>query len=62
MRPIYETCVPRRDVVEGGFNPELFTASLKQVVEFYSGRLVAESPYTDAETFFSEATYLSRPG
>jgi hypothetical protein len=48
MKSVYETCVPRQDIVSGTFNPELFTASLKQVTDRYAGKSVAESPYTDA--------------
>jgi hypothetical protein len=57
MKSVYETCVPRQDIVSGTFNPELFTASLKQVTDRYAGKSVAESPYTDAHLFFGEATY-----
>ena len=57
MKSVYETCVPRQDIVSGTFNPELFTASLKQVTDRYAGKSVAESPYTDARLFFGEATY-----
>ncbi|MDV7143517.1 DUF499 domain-containing protein [Tropicimonas sp. TH_r6] len=57
MRPVYEQCTPRADIISGTFNPELFTASLKQVMDSYAGRQVADTPYTDAKIFFGEATY-----
>lgn len=54
---IYDSCTPRADIVKGTFNPELFTASLNQVMDSYAGQRVAETPYTDASVFFGEATY-----
>ena len=54
---IYDSCTPRHDIVKGTFNPELFTASLNQVMDNYAGQKVAETPYTNAEVFFGEATY-----
>ncbi len=54
---IYDCCTPRADIIKGTFNPELFTASLNQVMDSYAGQEVAETPYTDASVFFGEATY-----
>ena len=54
---IYDSCTPRADIIKGTFNPELFTASLNQVMDSYAGQRVAETPYTDAGVFFGEATY-----
>jgi hypothetical protein len=58
MKSILETCVPRKDIVEGNFNPEVFTASLRQVVEHYrtkSGSL--DNLYTNPDLFFTEGTF-----
>jgi predicted AAA+ superfamily ATPase len=58
MKSILETCTPRPDLIKGTFNPEIFTASLSQVVDHYRGRSGAVSNlYTDAEQFFAEATF-----
>jgi hypothetical protein len=32
MLPIQHTCHPRQDILQGSFNPEVFTASLSQEV------------------------------
>jgi hypothetical protein len=54
---ILETCVPRKDLVEGRFNPEIFTANLMQVIDHYRGEAdVVENIYTDPPAFFSEGT------
>jgi uncharacterized protein DUF499 len=58
MLPIQDTCQPRPDVLQGSFNPEVFTASLSQVMDHYHGKPAAtHALYTDAETFFRQATY-----
>ncbi|MHB8764537.1 MAG: ATP-binding protein [Deferrisomatales bacterium] len=58
MRSILESCQPREDLRAGTFNPEVFTASLSQVVDYYRDPgSVSRSLYTDAEAFFREATY-----
>jgi hypothetical protein len=58
MLPIQDTCQPRSDILQGSFNPEIFTASLSQVMDRYRGKPVAtHALYTDAESFFREATY-----
>ncbi|TCT21968.1 ATP-binding protein [Thiobaca trueperi] len=58
MKSILETCIPRPDLLTGAFNPEIFTASLSQVMTHYRGGAgQVSSLYTDAERFFSEATF-----
>lgn len=58
MRIILESCVPRPDILGGSFNPEIFTASLSQVMDAYRGRSgITHNLYTDGELFFREATY-----
>jgi hypothetical protein len=58
MKSILETCAPRQDILQGTFNPEIFTASLSQVVDHYRGRAsTVHNLYTDAEQFFAKATY-----
>jgi predicted AAA+ superfamily ATPase len=54
---IIESCQPREGSLQGTFNPEVFTASLSQVIAHYrgrSGRL--DNLYTDAEEFFRDGT------
>lgn len=58
MRVILETCQPRKSILQGTFNPEVFTAALSPVIQFYrNGETSIDSIYTNAETFFTEATY-----
>lgn len=58
MTSILDTCTPRPDILAGTFNPEIFTASLSQVMDHYCGRSSHVSNlYTDAELFFREATF-----
>jgi len=58
MATIYQACHPRADLIIGGFNPEVFTASLSAVFEHYqNGASAASAVYTDPKTFFTEATY-----
>jgi predicted AAA+ superfamily ATPase len=58
MLPIQNTCQPRPDILQGSFNPEIFTASLSQVMDHYHGQPTAtHALYTDAEAFFRQATY-----
>ena len=60
MLPIQHTCKPRQDILQGSFNPEIFTASLSQVVDHYHGKpAVTHALYTDAEQFFRDATYAT---
>jgi hypothetical protein len=58
VKPIFQSCRPRHDLLTGSFNPEIFTAVLSQVLEFYRGSTsVMRNIYTDANAFFTEATY-----
>ncbi len=58
MQSVLNTCEPRPEILAGTFNPEVFTASLSPIIEYYrSGRGVIDSIYTNAELFFREATY-----
>ncbi|MEM4723710.1 MAG: DUF499 domain-containing protein, partial [Candidatus Hadarchaeum sp.] len=58
MKSILETCIVRPDILTGSFNPEIFTASLSHVMDFYRGRPVdTHSPYIDAAAFFRDATF-----
>ncbi|WP_330925449.1 ATP-binding protein [Candidatus Sororendozoicomonas aggregata] len=58
MASILTACKPREDIIEGSFNPEIFTASISQVASAYSGEGSAiDSIYTDAEAFFRDATF-----
>ena len=55
---ILTACEPRQDILAGTFNPEIFTASLSQILQFYAGQGAGLHPmYTDAELFFRETTY-----
>ena len=55
---ILNACKPRQDIISGVFNPEIFTASLSEVLDYYRGGSARiHSVYTDAEQFFKEATY-----
>ena len=56
MTSILQSCKPRADLIAGSFNPEIFTASLRQVVGNYRGDVSVKTAYTDAEVFFREAT------
>jgi len=38
VRGIIESCQPRQGIIEGTFNPEIFTASLSQLDSHYRGR------------------------
>ena len=58
MKSILDTCTPRADILTGAFNPEIFTASLSQVMDHYRGKGTSlHTLYTDAESFFRKATY-----
>ena len=58
MTGITESCRPREGILQGTFNPEIFTASLSQVVGHYRGRGGAiDNLYTDATQFSGEGTY-----
>jgi hypothetical protein len=61
VRSTFDTCRPRGDILAGTFNPEIFTASLSQVIDFYRGRATTlHNLYTDADAFLAEATYPTR--
>jgi predicted AAA+ superfamily ATPase len=54
---IIESCRPREGILQGTFNPEVFTASLSQVVAHYRGRGGRiDNLYTDAARFFRDGT------
>ena len=58
MQTILTTCTPRESILKGTFNPEVFTAALGPVIQYYkTGTSVIDTIYTDAESFFEEATY-----
>lgn len=58
MKSILETCSPRKSIIQGTFNPEIFTANLAPVIQFYKGENSAiDAIYTDADAFFKEATF-----
>lgn len=56
MTSILDSCEPRPDLKAGSFNPEVFTASLRQVMGHFRGDVKVTTAYTDAEAFFREAT------
>lgn len=58
MRTIYEACTPRKELLDGTFNPEIFTAGLSPVIKYYrSGESKIDSIYLDAKTFFTQGTF-----
>ncbi|MEW5953546.1 MAG: DUF499 domain-containing protein [Bacillota bacterium] len=58
VKSVLETCKPRPEILAGAFNPEVFTASLGPIIDYYrSGKGIIDSIYTSAENFFREATY-----
>ncbi len=60
MRSVLEACVPRKELLTGTFNPDVFTPSLEPVVQSYrrpSSAAGVDSVYTDPYLFFTEATY-----
>ncbi|MDY6825280.1 MAG: DUF499 domain-containing protein [Thermodesulfobacteriota bacterium] len=60
MKDIIATCEPRADILEGTFNPEIFTASLNAVIQYYqTNQPGVHSIYTDAEQFFTAGTYAT---
>lgn len=57
MSGIIESCKPREGILQGTFNPEIFTASLSEVIAHYRGRGGRiDNLYTDAEQFFRDGT------
>ncbi len=60
MQSIMTSCEPRRDIIAGTFNPEIFTASLPEVIRYYREDHRGIHPiYTDAEDFFVNGTYAT---
>jgi predicted AAA+ superfamily ATPase len=58
MPSILDACTPRQDILQGTFNPEIFTPSLSAALAFYAGKASGlHAMYTDAKQFFGEATY-----
>lgn len=58
MKTVINTCIPRPSIIQGTFNPEVFTASLGPVIQHYKGEKSAiDEIYTDAHIFFKEGTY-----
>lgn len=53
MKSVIETCKPKESIIQGTFNPEVFTAALGPVIDFYHGTSAGiDSIYTDADVFF----------
>lgn len=58
MLSVLDACKPRPEILAGTFNPEVFTASLAPIIEYYrTGRRRLDNVYTDASLFFGQATY-----
>lgn len=58
MKSVLETCTPRESIVKGSFNPEVFTAALMPVIDFYrTGKSTIDEIYTNGDSFFRDATY-----
>ena len=58
MRNVLETCTPRESIIKGTFNPEVFTAALMPVIEYYrTGKAAIDEIYTNGVLFFRNATY-----
>lgn len=58
MKTVLETCTPRQSILTGAFNPEVFTAALGPVIQYYrSGEKNIDAVYADANLFFREATF-----
>lgn len=58
MKTVLETCTPRPSIIQGTFNPEVFTAALGPVIQYYKGESSAiDEIYTNAHIFFKEGTY-----
>ncbi|MBX6354180.1 MAG: ATP-binding protein [Thermoflavifilum sp.] len=61
MLNIRDACTPRREIIQGTLNLEVFTASLRPVLDFYqTGERRLDDVYLDATRFFREATYPTR--
>jgi len=58
MGSVLDYCQPRQEIIAGNFNPEVFTASLSPIIDYYQGKSTQlDSIYTNAEIFFNDATY-----
>jgi hypothetical protein len=58
VNSVLDACQPRPEIIAGTFNPEVFTASLRPIVDFYRGnQSQIDHIYTQAKLFFQEATY-----
>ena len=58
MKSVLETCIPRESIIKGSFNPEVFTAALMPVIDYYrTGNATIDEIYTNGESFFRDATY-----
>jgi len=60
LSSVIDLCKPRPEILAGTFNPEVFTASLSPIIDFYRGNSsssTVDNIYTDATLFFKEATY-----
>lgn len=58
MSSVLETCQPRQELIDGTFNPEIFTAALGPIIKHYRSEPSAiDQIYTNAEAFFTQATY-----
>jgi hypothetical protein len=57
LSSIIDSCRPREGILQGNFNPEIFTANLSQVIGHYRGRGGdIDNLYTDAVPFFRDGT------
>jgi predicted AAA+ superfamily ATPase len=56
---VLKACQPRKDLLSGSINLEIFTASLSQVANHYKGQGTGHPIYTDAKTFFAEGTHFT---
>jgi hypothetical protein len=54
---ILDACQPRADLLSGSFNPEIFKASLRQVLSDYTNGRISNPIYSDPNVFFTEATF-----
>ncbi len=58
MSSVLDYCQPRQEIISGNFNPEVFTASLSPIINYYQGKdTQLDSIYINAELFFKDATY-----
>ncbi|WP_206881766.1 DUF499 domain-containing protein [Alicyclobacillus mali (ex Roth et al. 2021)] len=61
MIHVRDACKPRQEIIQGNLNLEVFTASLRPVLEFYrTGERRLDDVYLDAHRFFREATYPTK--